>query len=210
MWTPIACPHCHSYLKTSAGLPAGVEILCPKCKALFKVPAAAPVAGTANSARSSGGISPAKPSNSGKRRIALVGGIIVALGLMIGLLFWAFWGHFQSRNANGKNSSKAAKADDVKEDDVSPIKLDSAKPKLKTTRAPKKVLIHLTDDEEAQLADMKTRALRWFKNAQLADGTWNSFGAQFTGLGGLVLLECGVPPTDETVKRAAANIRDIL
>ena len=49
----------------------------------------------------------------------------------------------------------------------------------------------------------------WFlKDHQLPDGTWPSdFPVGYTALGGLTLLECGVPSEDTVVRKAAEYVR---
>ena len=72
----------------------------------------------------------------------------------------------------------------------------------------KSALIKLQREEEAEIDAMKTRALAWFKANQLANGTWkNPSGDAFAGVGGLALLECGIPAADAAVQKAAKNVR---
>jgi hypothetical protein len=55
------------------------------------------------------------------------------------------------------------------------------------------------------------RGLAWLRKTQQDDGGWTLWGGGYkvgcTALGGLTLLECGVPPDDPQVKKAAAYVR---
>src|SRR2546423_14475491 len=59
-----------------------------------------------------------------------------------------------------------------------------------------------------ELAKAVRKGVEYLKKQQRADGTWphvDAVGA--TALAGWTLLECGVPPTDPAVQKAAAAFR---
>jgi tRNA A-37 threonylcarbamoyl transferase component Bud32 len=55
--------------------------------------------------------------------------------------------------------------------------------------------------------DAIDRGVAYLKSLQKADGTWPFTEVGATALAGLTLLECGVPPDDPAVQKAAAAIR---
>src|SRR5262245_60811970 len=55
----LSCPHCRNPLQLGASVPSGIDILCPRCKKLFKVPAPnVPVAASASAAHAKSAASP--------------------------------------------------------------------------------------------------------------------------------------------------------
>jgi hypothetical protein len=67
----------------------------------------------------------------------------------------------------------------------------------------------LPKKEQALVDNAVRRGVAYLKKWQLPDGSWagghHSVGA--TALGGLALLECGIPPNDVTIRRAANHLR---
>src|SRR5262245_44667494 len=66
--------------------------------------------------------------------------------------------------------------------------------------------------EEAPKADLTKqvdravgKAVKYLLKLQKADGSWDSLGS--TALAGLTLLEAGVPPDDEAIRKAATFVR---
>jgi hypothetical protein len=53
------------------------------------------------------------------------------------------------------------------------------------------------------------RGVKHLKKEQLRNGTWSHAQIGATALAGLTLLECGVPPDDPAVRRAAAAVRSV-
>ncbi len=238
----LVCPHCHSSLKTNKSMPAGLEVLCPKCKTFFKVPAggAAPVAVVAGAASSSanGSIAAGRPSGVApthisaaksrtsvraddgrdssetkppdqKFKLAIAAGIVLLLAVAVCLVVWITSDRAGSPSdgSNADNKTKATnkgKDPDEGGDGNISLKADNQgekKPPQETT------LSKLTPEEKARVEGMKARALGWFKAMQDGSGSWPPLGRDFTGLAGLALLECKVPPTDPSVQKAAESIR---
>jgi hypothetical protein len=52
------------------------------------------------------------------------------------------------------------------------------------------------------------RGVEYLRSLQRQDGTWPHIQIGMTALAGLTLLECGVPPDDSAVQRAAEAVRD--
>src|SRR5262245_49330281 len=69
---------------------------------------------------------------------------------------------------------------------------------------------NITPDEQTKINDAIDRGVRFLQATQTRSGTWstnNQHVIGYTALPGLTLLECGVPPTDAAVQRAALLVR---
>src|SRR5262245_32771214 len=69
---------------------------------------------------------------------------------------------------------------------------------------------NITPDEQTKINDAIDRGVRFLQATQTRSGTWatnNQHALGYTALPGLTLLECGVPPTDAAVQRAALLTR---
>lgn len=235
MPAPFVCPHCQSSLKTNKAMPAGLEVLCPKCKTFFKVPAGgiaaakvavgvgAGISGAGDSGISAGRPSPgsfkpghpptkndqdapAQPSSQGRKFAAIAAGGVLLLAGIIGLIVWASSGSSDSHSHEVADQDKDKGKGKKPNDDVDEIpKIGGGGKKTEPGRA--KTLSELTAEEEAKVKAMKGVALAWFKKAQERDGNWAPMGIEFTGLAGLALIECGVPVSDPVVQKAAVNVR---
>jgi hypothetical protein len=74
--------------------------------------------------------------------------------------------------------------------------------------APAAGLGSLSPEEQAAVNQAVVRGVRYLKTTQHPDGSWPSiapFGG--TALVGLTLLECGVPPSDPNIQKAAVYLR---
>jgi hypothetical protein len=71
-------------------------------------------------------------------------------------------------------------------------------------------LITLPPEQQAEVNAAVVRGVRYLKTTQADSGTWAAGGLPPTGcaaLPGLTLLECGVPPGDPNVQKAAEYVR---
>lgn len=76
---------------------------------------------------------------------------------------------------------------------------------------PKKSEYHtgLTPDNQKRVDDAIDRGVQFLKRSQRPDGSWgaNQHAVGYAALPALTLLECGVPPNDPVIERAAGFIR---
>jgi hypothetical protein len=109
------------------------------------------------------------------------------------------------------------KPDPVKPDPVKPdpVKPDPMKepppPKPDPMKEdPKPADADLSRDEQSKVNAAIDSGLAYLRSKQGEDGSWKFREPAYAAIPGLVLLECGVPPTDLAVRRAAEMVRSNL
>jgi hypothetical protein len=191
----VVCPRCRAAFNPSRPVPPGKPINCPRCGGAFPAPtegrsAPIPVAVGVKPPPAAPEPAAAGPSGRGKvslgRFAAVLGGVLLFLALGGGLGVFCF-----SRDGGGVASAGAAET-----------KPAEAPP------APDPPLITLPQEEQVKVDQAIIRGVRFLKTTQHNDGTWDeNHGVGCAALPALVLLECGVPPTDPNVKKAAEYVR---
>ena len=84
---------------------------------------------------------------------------------------------------------------------------------LRSLRVPGAILLGLVVVTAARPADQDAinraidQGVAFLKKTQQADGTWGFPQVGATALAGLTLVECGVPPSDAAVRKAADHVR---
>ncbi len=223
----VACPYCQATLKSAKPIPAGMEITCPKCRTKFKVPgenngapllaSAAPAAairtagkdtvsgsGTVESPFQPGQPPPpafpasaapsaipvaATPWPEAKKGSALpwiLGGGLGGLVILVLVIYFAFL-----RGSGGYTPGPGPDQD------------------VEFKPLPKRPLIALSKDDQTKVEDAVAKGVAYLKRTQTKEGTWPLGGhtPHMAGVGGLTLLECGVPASDIHVQKAAAYVR---
>jgi hypothetical protein len=218
----LTCPHCQTALKLNKTVPAGIDTLCPICKKIFKVTSpvkekqpvpASTSFGNLSGGRLSAGRQPtpstpgpeallaSQPRNwlatsAGRMTIVLGGGFLLLIsGLFLAL--WSFSGN--TPEAKGKTENP---------DDPSEIAFSKLK-KLNSKKVPVSLVV-LNETEQKQVDQIKKRGVDFLKKSQNPDGTWPGgiWERELAAMGGLTLLECGVPVSDPAVKKAAERVRE--
>ena len=210
----VACPQCHSHLKSARPVPAGMKVKCPHCGRLFDAtPAHALVAGAAPVAAARAATSPepmpsrmplaavapeaptqeTPPAGRGGALTLIVGGAGLLLVLAVVLVIYCF---------SGDERTPSTATDGGETASLQPI---AAKKK-----PPTPPLIALSPDEQKKVDATVQKGVAFLKARQRPDGRWDAVGGHpigSTALPGLTLLEAGVPPGDPVLVKAAAAIR---
>jgi hypothetical protein len=195
--TRVVCPRCRAAFQPSRPFPPGTTVNCPRCGGSFPAPAEErsapiPVAVGVKPPPAAPGLravpTPGQSKVSLKRLAPVAGGIVLFLGLGLGLAVYCF-----SLNRGG---AAAAGAPETKPADAPPAPV------------PEQPLITLPAEEQIKVDLAIVRGVRYLKTTQHASGTWDDNHAiGCAALPALVLLECGVPATDPTVRKAAEYVR---
>ena len=140
------------------------------------------------------------------RVAAIAGGAVLLLGCLIALIVWGLSGNPDEENAPGKEKNVVKGKNNAGDDIIQPGpggkgRDDNPPPPVVRT------FNRLSDEEEKEIVVMKRKALAWFMKAQLPSGNWIGENDDFSGLGGLALLEAGIKKTDPHVKKAATHVR---
>jgi hypothetical protein len=213
----VACPNCHSPLRSATPIPAGARVKCPRCAASFTVPGApaavmarpagngpappvAVAAGPPPLARPATALPASSPDVARpKRSIALP--VMLGVGGLLGVGLLAFWLF---------SGGSPKKTDDDRNNDPPPVAQRPAPPK----KAAAKPLIVLNAREEKTVREVTHKGIEFLKKAQdkTGNGSWGGPGGGHpvgaTAMAGLTLLECGVSPKDVSIRNAAFYLRN--
>ena len=177
----LLCPKCGASMKSAKGVRIGRTIKCPKCQAPFTVrPEDAEQAASVNAAR-----------------LLLI--LSVALLYMSGGALLAYYcfalnspKHGAARLEAGEQNGSADGGDDPST----------------TPRPAQRTTVPVSAEQQRKIDNAIANGVWFLKDHQLPDGTWPSdFPVGYTALGGLTLLECGVPSEDAVVRKAAEYVR---
>ena len=188
----VVCPRCRAVLKTSKPLAVGKSVKCPQCGEPFTVsadqgaPAAAGPAPVAPVPSPITAPAPPQPGTVSYKRLAgVVAGAVVFLTAGAGLAAYCFSGRQPSAPASQETAPPP------------PAPAETA-------------LITLSPEEQVPIDQAIIAGVRYLKTSQGADGKWEPAGDNpvgYAALPGLVLLDCGLPPDDPNVRKAAEFVR---
>jgi hypothetical protein len=206
----VACPQCQAPLRSAKPIPPGARVKCPKCAASFTVPgeAAPPAAAPPEQAimrpdvngpaAVAAGPPPAVPVSAPlpdvaapRRGKALP--VLLGLGALAGVGVLAVWWLFMR----------------------GPTNEEKQQPATPTRTLPSGPLIELTAAEKAKVKEMTKKGVEFLKNAQVkANGNWGDipglgYGVGCTAMAALTLLECGVKPSDPSIRHATYYLRNV-
>jgi hypothetical protein len=178
--TKMTCPSCGAALVSRRGVRVGRTVKCPRCAFLSTVPGEDGEAAT--------GVNPARLS------IVLVGGLVYLIG-GAGLAYYCF---------SNDDASRSAVATEHR---VQPgIEDDGAPPAPPPPLPPGRISVSTA---EQRRIDAAVAAGAWYlRSTQVGNGSWDTnLVVGYAALAGLALLECGIPPTDPCLQRAAQCVR---
>lgn len=197
------CQHCRTPL--SGNFVPGIDILCPRCKKLTRInlapappptPVAPPPAMTPpmpvrapEAARTLPRQLPTtKHETSGRLLVTVLGAVVLLVGGGA-LLAWCLSGRPQQPQVV-ETRAKAPAVPTVPMKATVPVKPERKESPIETS--------------------MKLKGIAFLKKSQAADGTWPAgpWSIHMAAFGGLTLLECGLPPTDPAIQKAAALTRE--
>lgn len=204
--TKVVCPRCHTALKSAKRLRGRKSVVCPLCGAPFEVapdheptapglgPASFPPPPLVRAAALPPAPALAGAGISARRLAATLGlaGVYAGVGLWLALYCWA---------ANRTLPAPFAE----------PAPAPAASP-AEPGPAPERQMIVLPRAEQVAVNEAINRGVRFLKTSQLAGGSWAGDTDYVYPLGqaalpGLTLLECGVPPGDPNIQKAADYVR---
>jgi hypothetical protein len=234
----IVCPHCHRALKTTRPLAVGKRVLCKQCGTTFTVcptdvgtdtpfPTKAPAALPPSAIAAAPTPVPAVPvalddepittEFDGGRflKVAVVGAVLLGVFVVIGggtalALVYAATNGRPATHAKNENPTPAP---GVSEDDDPPPPPSDARPVRSdpTERVPEQP--RLPPEEQAKVDAATAKGLEYLRKQQAPQGYWpvhqnRGHEVAMASLPALTLLECGAPPDDPQVQRAAKFVRD--
>jgi hypothetical protein len=229
----VSCPKCLALLRFAAPVPGGVPVKCPHCQHGFRVPA--PVALAVAVASGNGtGAQAAAPLYDGSSELVRVQPVVCALspivaaqpvaagpeeparvnhGLRVALVLGGFFLLLAVGGALlGLCLSRAGGARLEAESNPVPEPTGSVVPKSKPPVVIRP-LIELTAEENATVEELVRKGVAYLKKTQGPEGSWGPAGAgreNYVAFGGLTLLECGVPPHDPAIQKAAQFARSYM
>jgi hypothetical protein len=210
--TTVACPQCQAPLRSAQPIPTGARLKCPKCAAVFNVPASSSAAnGNGPTAVAAGpppvavavpplaaAVAAAPPDVACPR-----GKRLPLLGAGGGLLLLGAVGIWLLANRSKPEEEKLPPEEEPAEQVTAPP--------VKRKQRP---LIVLTRKEEKLVTVATNKGIAYLKKMQAANGSWDGYPQERrtpggTAIAGLTLLECGVPASDPAIQRAAYFLRDV-
>jgi hypothetical protein len=185
--TKAVCPHCNTPLKSNRGVRVGKEVSCPQCSRPFTVgPGAAAPAGR-----------PPRVVNYDRLVVALIAGLHFLFGG--GALACYCLVLNARRPAVVEAAPPPSTQEEPKEEKDEPP--PPPPPPLSPAASGDPV-------EERRTDDAIVKGVWFLRDRQQGDGAWgNGYPVAYASLGGLTLLECGIPASDPAVQKCATLVR---
>jgi hypothetical protein len=190
--TKLTCPSCGTALKSVRGVRIGKKITCPRCAVAFTV-------------------RPEDAERAARVDIGRLGIVLVcALLYLLGGAALALYCFSSNARTNATtqartNSGNQEESEDDGSDTGPPAPLPIAAPSLGAVSAA----------EQRRIDDAIARGVWYLRDHMLPEGTWGHVlpagqapvKLGFASLPALTLLECGVPPNEPVIQKAAALVR---
>ncbi|HVS39399.1 MAG TPA: hypothetical protein VMS17_27830 [Gemmataceae bacterium] len=201
----ITCPHCATSLTTSASVSAGSRFRCPCCRAAFAVPG--PDAPAPFGTRPLPSAAPDETAASGNGWMVLIGVVVLAVLLLAGaggVLAWRVLAKPESPSV----AATTARPQSPPAPDKPPENSVNNDPQKNPAPRPPPEPPWLPADKQGKVNAAIKRGVDYLKKMPSPEGTWSfDHATGMAALPGLTLLECGVPPEDESIQKAARYVR---
>ncbi|MCI0376108.1 MAG: hypothetical protein L0215_00735 [Gemmataceae bacterium] len=186
------------FAAAAAPVPVGVAVAnnqtVQKVQASKPAPVHVPVAVHPLAPIESAAADAAADDQRGKRVLFVLTGVVAVIGLAVVLIIVCLQGEGPPAVPNEPGGGYVN----------APIE-----PPVPKTPPPPPPLIPLSKEDEAKVSELVKKGAEWLKKTQHPSGTWGppEQALNYVGLGGLTLLESGVPASDPSVQKAAKFVR---
>ncbi len=221
----VKCPRCAQRFVVGADSPPPVPPPVPPPAAIVPqaaVPAAPyvtrPQVGIAGAAPAAYPPPPPPDFSAGDPRVApnqarvmalVLGGGLLFIGLAIGVTVILLSGGKPAEEKKELGDSQTPRANVPVNPNPQPV------PNQPQLQLEEPVRPLLPPEDQKRVDAVADKAIAFLKNSQSADGSWappnnnNAYRIGYAALPALTLLECGVPPKDPQMQKAAAYIRQV-